>query len=268
MPLATTSCLAPDARHRCEERLKGVRRRLTPPRRPEAPVQGLLRESFYGTARAAAKAGVVSWGALECLAATTDDGTRLRALTGFPRSVAGLCGAALLMGVGKLIAAAQTVSGLERPGRTLTSTERDLLRGVFGDALALEPLRIKTGPCGVGSLTDRPFVHGHVLYLKGWRLSPALLVHEAVHWWQNQNGGADYMLDSLWSQVVGLGYDWRRSVPATPWRDLETEQQARLIEDAFRAGYFDTGRFYYGGLNLSPYLDEAVASLRSGRGAP
>ncbi|NJO56034.1 MAG: hypothetical protein HC834_06345, partial [Rhodospirillales bacterium] len=46
-----------------------------------------------------------------------------------------------------------------------------------------------------------------VTYLKDARLEPGLLVHEAVHWWQSQHGGPDYMLGSLVDQALGDAYD-------------------------------------------------------------
>lgn len=193
----------------------------------------------------------------------------LRLLAGVPGRLARASASMVLIGVGKCISAAQTAAGVEPLGRALSEFEARVLRQVFGASLDLERPRIKEGPAGLASLvTDRPFVHGDVLYLHRNRLSSRLLVHEAVHWWQNQNGGPDYMLLSLLSQAWGAGYEWWPDVPGRPWSELEVEQQASFIEHAHAAGASRGGAWWVNGTDLQDYLQDALRELRAGRGAP
>jgi hypothetical protein len=265
MGLPSASWLDPDGRDAFDARCRALNAGLRMPSAlAERPVPALLVSAVLGTSACVLEAGLLIASAVESAVRAR----RGRALLGVPRALLGLVAGVLLHGLGKLLSALQTAVGLEPPGRRLTLEEQALLRFVFHDALDLEPLRIKSGHCGLASLTHRPFVHGEVLYLKRWPLEPAILVHEAVHWWQSQHGGPDYMLDSLWSQAFGRGYAWRPSVPGVAWRDLETEQQAALVEAMFRAGYFETGRFVEGGADLTLVARAALSELRAGRGAP
>jgi hypothetical protein len=177
---------------------------------------------------------------------------------------------ALLLGLGKGVSAVQTAIGLEPPGRALRPDEVALLRTVYGDSIDYDEVRIKEGDAGLFSLNERAFVHGNTVYLKGHVGDPETLVHELAHVWQFQNGGSDYMTEALVSQEWGKGYDWQASVPGTPFAELEPEQQAQLIGNAFASGYFTGGatRFVYDGVDYTEYLEGALADVRAGRGAP
>ena len=171
----------------------------------------------------------------------------------------------LLVG-GRAVSAVQTLLGLEAPGRRLRADEIAALRAVYGESIDYSAIRIKEGDAGLFSTNDRPFCHGNTIYLKNASQSLSLLVHEAAHVWQHQNGGADYMTDSLVSQQWGHGYDWSASVPQTPWEDLEPEQQAGLLESAYAEGYFSSGCFR--NKELSAYMNDVRRKLHRGVGAP
>lgn len=177
---------------------------------------------------------------------------------------------ALLLGLGKGVSAIQTLIGLEPVGRKLTEEEIAILRQVYGDSIDYDQVRIKEGKAGLFSTNDRPFVLGNTVYMKGREIDAHLLVHEMAHVWQFQNGGSDYMSEALISQKWGHGYRWEDSVPGTAWADLEPEQQAELLADAYESGYFDGpgGRFIHNGVDLTEYLERALAEVRAGRGAP
>jgi len=53
-----------------------------------------------------------------------------------------------------------------------------------------------------------------------------------------------------------------------PWNELNPEQQAEIIQEAFAAGYFETGDFIVGGVDYSDYMDEVMRQVRAGQGAP
>src|SRR5262249_54767875 len=98
-----------------------------------------------------------------------------------------------------------------------------------------------------------------------------LLSHEMTHVWQFQNGGTDYLSEALYAQNFGEGYDFQRGIrEGKSWRELNPEQQAELIEQAYDSGYFDCpgNRFVYNGNDYTDYINRAVAQLRSGQGAP
>ncbi len=177
---------------------------------------------------------------------------------------------AVLLGLGKGVSAIQTVFGLEAPGRRLTDQEIATLRKVYGDSIDYDQVRIKEGFAGLFSTNDRAFVHGNTVYMKDNVIDEHLLVHEMAHVWQFQNGGSDYMSEALISQEWGNGYDWQKSIPATPWNELEPEQQAEFLADAYASGFFNgTGnRFVRNGVDYTDYLHEALAQLRAGQGAP
>ena len=230
-------------------------------------VAALLEEAFFGFFRAGLKAVLVGVGAIESIRRMPSSaGRTLSRLV--PRMIGSLIAAVLFMSLAKLLAAIQTLLRFEPPGRPLSTYERRILRMVFHESLDLEPLRIKRGSCGLASVTSRPFVHGHVLYLHDCALDPCMLVHEAVHWWQYQYGGSDYIFDSLWSQSFGKGYDWEVSFPTVSWEDLETEQQAQLVEDAFRFGFFETGCFMVNGKDMGTRFEDMLDTMRAGHGAP
>lgn len=131
-------------------------------------------------------------------------------------------------------------------GRPLTSGERALAAGVFGDALDLAPVRLHAHPFGAFAVTIGPRIlfpgepprdfAAAPLEAQGW------LVHELVHAWQFQT--APLRTLASWAKVAlsggygpglpGYRYPW----PPPPWRRLNLEQQASLVQDAF----LDRGR--------------------------
>ncbi|MCB9554640.1 MAG: DUF4157 domain-containing protein [Deltaproteobacteria bacterium] len=179
---------------------------------------------------------------------------------------------ALLMAGGSAISAIQTAIGLEAKGRELNSAEKDYLRKIFGVSVNLDSVRLKFGSAGVASTNNRPFVLGDTIYFKDADPKdpkyPALLAHEMTHVWQHQNGGTDYLSEALVSQWRGKAYNIEGSVPQTPWQQLEPEQQATLIEEAAKQGYFLRQPVRIGGKDVTSYVDRAVAQLRAGKGAP
>ncbi|HEU4409633.1 MAG TPA: hypothetical protein VFS43_30540 [Polyangiaceae bacterium] len=145
----------------------------------------------------------------------------------------------------KGVSALQTVVGLEPKGRAATNGEAALARSVFGPSLDLSKVRIKEGSAGLFSLTsERPFNFGSTLYLKKTpanELNQHTLIHELVHSWQHQHGGPGYALRSAVAQGRGTesAYDWKAAAHArVPWSKMNPEQQAKLIEDAVKAGFF------------------------------
>jgi hypothetical protein len=176
----------------------------------------------------------------------------------------------VLMVGGRAVSSVQQLTWIETPGRGLDEREREVLRSVYRDAVALDRIVIKRGRAGVFGLNARPFTHGDVIYMKDIGESRWLdiIVHEVCHVWQHQHGGTDYMTRALWAQAVGDGYDWHKGIDAgTPWRELNPEQQAEMIETAYSMGYFDRDgqRFVSIGTDYTEQLEDALRLVRDGR---
>ena len=180
--------------------------------------------------------------------------------------------AVLMMG-GRAISAVQTLVGLEPPGRDLTGAEIAELRKVYGDSIDYSKVRVKEGSSGLFSLTGRPFTHGDTIYVPkdSLPLATDVLVHEMGHVWQHQHGGTDYMSEALWAQFVGDGYDFEKGISqGKSWSELNPEQQAELLQTAYRNGFFNNpgGRFIYNTVDYTDYLNNALSQVRNGQGAP
>ena len=221
------------------------------------------------------------------LAVSLAEGTawcvRGRPREGLPRLRRGLARVAqlpadvVLMLAGRVVSAVQVLAGLEPPGRRLTEEEVARVRPIFGDSLDYARVRVKEGRLGLLGTSRRAFVHGDIVFAPG-RGPPGfgLLVHELTHVWQHQHGGTAYMSAALAAQWWGDGYDWRKAVgQALRWAWLNPEQQAQFIEDAAVAGLIPPGAPIPPRARLKgwteaalPLLDEALACLQAGRGAP
>ena len=107
-----------------------------------------------------------------------------------------------------------------------------------------------------------------------------MLVHETTHVWQNQNGGTDYMTEAIYAQIFGEGYEYGDVIlNGRTWFLLNPEQQAQLIEDAFRNGYFrnggwsnakpisDNSKHIIPPQNMINYMNQVKPQLQAGQGA-
>ncbi|WP_426751717.1 hypothetical protein [Myxococcus sp. Y35] len=180
---------------------------------------------------------------------------------------------AVLMVGGRAISAVQTLLGVEPVRRGLTGVEEAALRQVYGDSLDYSRISIKEGDAGLLTASGRPFAHGNTIYIpqRFLPLQVDLLVHEAAHVWQHQNGGTDYMSEALFAQAFGDGYNLGKALrEGKSWSEMNPEQQAELLEQGYRAGFFETPprRFYLGGVDYTAQLEAAVREVRAGRGAP
>lgn len=193
-----------------------------------------------------------------------------------------------VVGLSSVVSAVQTRIGLEQPSRALTEQETAELRKVYGDSIDYSQIRIKEGFLGVNQFLA-PHTIGNTIYVpKGW-LDPNssnyaqqrndLLAHETAHVWQYQNGGTDYIAESLWNQAAGAlsggdrsaAYEFEQPIKdGKSWAELNPEQQAHLMEEAYRHGLFDdpNARFVYNGSDYTDYARGAITEMRAGRGAP
>ncbi len=161
-------------------------------------------------------------------------------------------------------------AGSDVPERGLTPPELALLTGIYGDALDSGRMRIRGPVHGLLGISRRAFVIQSTLFIPpGFLpLSPAVLVHEACHVWQHQHGGHAYIADSLHAQLIGDGYRLAKGLAeGKAWHQLNCEQQATLIEEAWVQGALDGGPLVIGGHDRTRELQTALVELRAGRGA-
>ena len=123
------------------------------------------------------------------------------------------------------------------PGiRPLTEGELHFLRPIFGDAVPWHLIRIDERAWLGPRWGNFCYVTFHTINSWG-PMSPPTLVHEVVHAWQYHRVGAAYIPRALAAQRSVMGYDYGGVAPLlqnTCLEDFNYEQQADIIEDAFR----------------------------------
>lgn len=192
---------------------------------------------------------------------------------------------------GHVVSFIQTNLKTEPTGRSLSDEEKEQLRKIFVGSLDLEAVRLKIGDIGVFGASGAPFTHCNTIYIpKTYLPDPLdeanyksalrdLLAHEAVHVWQYQRGGANYMSESLFHQCRGIingnnrgwAYDFERAfTEGKSWAEYNPEQQAELIEQSFYQGLFDNSEapFVWNNTNYTDQARAAIEQLRLGQGAP
>jgi len=165
-------------------------------------------------------------------------GRRLRALLRRPFS--GLSLADLLFALIDLIGLFdlyEASSNTIFPGiRPLTKDEVLLLRPIFGESIPYNLIRIDERAYVGPSWARFCYVSFHTINSWGPMSAPTL-VHEVVHVWQYTHRGAAYIPRALYAQTTEMGYNYGGLAPlreAIQLEDFNYEQQADIIEDAFR----------------------------------
>ena len=124
--------------------------------------------------------------------------------------------------------------------RRLTGGERTLALEVFGDALALDGVRILASPFPRAFVPGRWFGRDWIVWPR--RVLPddiaaapvkvqATFIHELVHVWQAQQG-VNLLLAKLKAGDSRVAYAY--PLEACAWDGLNIEQQASAVEHAFR----------------------------------
>lgn len=140
--------------------------------------------------------------------------------------------------------------------RPLSEAELVAARKVFASGIKYESVRIeKMG--GFMELLNgsRAYTLGNTINLPGKAYAypykyVSVIIHELIHVWQYQHGGWGYIPNALVAQTIGDGYDFAKALrQGKPWAKMNPEQQAQMIQDAFRGAYFDTPGALFGVLN-------------------
>lgn len=165
----------------------------------------------------------------------------------------------------------QAVGAASRaPRRRLDARERRVLEGVFGASLDSAAIEVREALSGLINVSGRAFVIENSLYLPlpVGAVPTHLLVHEATHVWQFQNGGHAYITDSLEAQAFGDGYQLEKGLlQGRGWAELNCEQQATLVERAWEQGCFEGRPFVIRGRDWTRAFEAARTEWRAGRGA-
>ena len=143
--------------------------------------------------------------------------------------------------------------------RALAEGERALARAVFGDQLQVDTIRLLRAPWPWWPLS-RAFVPGR-WFGRDWIVWPrrraaddlthgtltdeATLVHELVHVWQAQQG-VNLLIAKL--KAGDRAESYRYPLTDCAWTGLNIEQQAMVVEHAFRlsrGGTVPASRAFY-----------------------
>ncbi len=153
----------------------------------------------------------------------------------------GLQGAANVVG---------TALFLHEPSRPLTDEEKALLREHYGDSLDVDSIRVHEDNITT-KLGMAAHAVGNDIYIDSSDSgsNTPLLVHEAAHVWQSQNGGNDYIHKALLAMGIAVvetgsrngAYNWRQAVnDGKTFDEMNPEEQASLIESVEVARNNDT----------------------------
>jgi hypothetical protein len=143
----------------------------------------------------------------------------------------------LLVLSGYVVVVFQKLFFIQKADRSLSENEADVLKDLFDDSIAMYNIRLVDDRCGIFGLSDRPFVLGNFIFMKGVRAdhTQSVLVHECVHVWQYQQYGARYASEALYAQwSLRNAYDWRTEKEQSEnWRNWNRESQAAFIEESW-----------------------------------
>lgn len=138
--------------------------------------------------------------------------------------------------------------------RGLTTEEREHARKVFGWSIDLDRVKIAVASLPVDvidflkSLFDRsgPFTTMYIINFSSWtKVKMGTLIHELTHVWQSVVDGPVYMVEALYSQHFGRGYNvTKKDLVAArgDLKNLEREQQAVVVERYWQ-GRYNNGRW-------------------------
>ena len=139
--------------------------------------------------------------------------------------------------------------------RSLTNWEKKLLKGIYGNSINYNRVRIDN----MGLIGPRQFRMCYVSFytVNSWGDMPNyLLVHEMMHVWQYQKMGAVYIPRALAAQNSAMGYNYgglcaleEATKSGRGLKAFNLEQQADIITDyyllreGYKAQWSDAGRF-------------------------
>ena len=130
--------------------------------------------------------------------------------------------------------------------RRLFEREKTVAKGVFGTSVDLDRVRIART-----SVLAAPTTLANTIRVKE-DISDDVLIHELTHVWQYQTSGLRYISCALAGQAQGAiahgdrnwTYEYDVSKTETHLGDYGPEQQAQIVQDAFRSGKLENDPFF------------------------
>jgi hypothetical protein len=201
---------------------------------------------------------------------------------GFGEIISSFVGSAIGM-VLKAGALLNNIVGGNWNKRALTRAEKDMLRKVFRDSVALYNVRVVDGYAGIFNASSSPYTIGDTIYMRDTALAEYQhsLVHECTHVWQYQNLGYNYIADSIFARAQDKdAYDWEAELQhgRDRWQDFNAEAEAAFVEDVWEngrlAGAMGNGVFYtddpigndasftHAGNDFTPFARASIAYIR------
>ena len=149
--------------------------------------------------------------------------------------------------------------------RRLSTRERALLYPYFGDSVPYDKIRIDER-AHLGPRWKR-FCYVSFHTINSWGpMSDPTLVHEVVHVWQYTYRGAAYIPRALYAQSTAMGYNYGgldALATGNQLEDFNYEQQADIIEDAFRLANGYRAQWVPGrGAEVLHYYQPYLAEIR------
>lgn len=141
-----------------------------------------------------------------------------------------------------------TATGIAGKPRALDEQELEVAKRVYGNKIDLSKVRIQEGPDFLFENTDAFTLNDNILLKKGYDFNYGTLIHELGHVYQGQAGGTDYLSESLFAQSIGNlfgksrneAYEYYKDIlSGVKFENLNPEQQAHFIEDAYISGFFN-----------------------------
>ena len=135
--------------------------------------------------------------------------------------------------------------------RPLTDAEKKVVEGVFGNTIWYSLVGMDPDSWPVKKGRAMAYVSLHTINFQK-SIPDTTLVHEMTHVWQFKKHGSLYIIEALYAQRWGGGYDYGGIPALSQHHDkgimaFNFEQQAEIIEDGFKANF--NGAF-------QPYIDE------------
>ena len=128
---------------------------------------------------------------------------------------------------------------LKVKSRPMLPEEVGIIQKVFGNSIPIHLISLNPDSFPARRKRAIAYVSFHIINYHE-ELQPTTLVHECVHVWQYRHFGSIYILEALWAQHFGEGYNYggldklKLKLEKGGLKAFNFEQQAEIIEDAYR----------------------------------
>jgi len=125
--------------------------------------------------------------------------------------------------------------------RPFSDAEKQVVQSVFGDAIWYSLIGLDANSWPVKNGKAMAYVSLHTINFQK-NIPDTTLVHEMTHIWQYKKHGSSYIIEALYAQRWGGGYNYGGLPALSQHHDkgmmaFNFEQQAEIIEDGFKANF-------------------------------